>query len=363
MIFLSENTLIIVFLSEECSDEEFSDEKMSDSDDDEPEGVDRADRQAAMDKLVPSLHPSEYGSMPASYHANSQRVAPTMGTGIIEENNEGKSGEATSGPDSPMRPIRQPILPRDKYDGVDSDDETDEEDGPEQGDESEEDQPQVVGEIEVDMEEEEEEFLEFSRQALGISDEQWANIVQDRKGRGGELNLSLMTTPLNTFLLAAFLPSSAMSTGSFVEKASPTTNRTTDMGGRVPEGRPPAPGARPNVNPNLDSFEAVMQAMDAELALNRKSKSTSERVTPGKGKGKANDPLVEEDADIEAAMDAELRSVLERGDGDDEDEEPMDYNLIKNFLESFKSQGGLSGPVSNLAGRLQPGWQLPRDET
>ena len=37
-------------------------------------------------------------------------------------------------------------------------------------------------------------------------------------------------------------------------------------------------------------------------------------------------------------------------------------NLIKDFLESFKSQGGLSGPVGNLAGRLQPGWQIPRDE-
>ncbi|KAG6870509.1 AP-3 complex subunit sigma-2, partial [Termitomyces sp. T32_za158] len=48
-------------------------------------------------------------------------------------------------------------------------------------------------------------------------------------------------------------------------------------------------------------------------------------------------------------MEAELRSTLERDDEDD-DEEPPDYNLIKNFLESFKSQGGLSGPVGNLAG-------------
>jgi hypothetical protein len=39
----------------------------------------------------------------------------------------------------------------------------------------------------------------------------------------------------------------------------------------------------------------------------------------------------------------------------------IDYNLIRNFLESFKSQAGLSGPVSNLAGRLQPDYKLPRD--
>lgn len=130
--------------------------------------------------------------------------------------------------------------------------------------------------------------------------------------------------------------------------------------GKTPQNRPPAPGPRPNVNPNLDSFEAVMQAMDAELTQTHKPKPT---VKPDKGKATAS---VEDEVDIEAEMDAELKLILEKGsrggDEDDQEEEPMDYNLIKNFLESFKSQGGLSGPVSNLAGRLQPGWQLPRDE-
>jgi hypothetical protein len=131
------------------------------------------------------------------------------------------------------------------------------------------------------------------------------------------------------------------------------------MAGEAPHSRPPVPGPRPNVNPNLDSFEAVMQAMDAELA--RTSKQKPVKLDKGKSKAMA----VEDEADIEAAMDAELKSMLEKGNGggdDDDEEEPMDYNLIKNFLESFKSQGGLSGPVSNLAGRLQPDWQLPRDE-
>lgn len=136
-------------------------------------------RQAAMDKLVPGLEPSDYGKMPASFHSNSQRVAP----GAMEE----PDPEDLTGP-SPIpkqaRPSRQPILPRDRYDGVDSDDETDEEDQEEDEDE-EEDKPQVVGDIEIDMGEEEEEFLEFSRQALGITDAQWNDIVQDRKGRGG----------------------------------------------------------------------------------------------------------------------------------------------------------------------------------
>jgi hypothetical protein len=113
-------------------------------------------------------------------------------------------------------------------------------------------------------------------------------------------------------------------------------------------------------SPTLDSFEAVMQAMDAELARSRKQTTKNASTSASKGKGRELP-----DENIEAAMDAELKASLEGNDsdgGDGEGEESVDYNLIKNFLESFKSQGGLSGPVSNLAGRLQPGWALPRDE-
>ncbi|KAL7932402.1 SGT1 domain-containing protein [Trichoderma chlorosporum] len=46
---------------------------------------------------------------------------------------------------------------------------------------------------------------------------------------------------------------------------------------------------------------------------------------------------------------------------DDEDSEvDIDYNLAKNLLESFKSQGGMAGPAGNLMGLM--GFQLPRDE-
>jgi hypothetical protein len=91
------------------------------------------------------------------------------------------------------RSIRLPILQRDKYEGVDSDDESSDSDplagGDEEDVESEEDRPQVVGDFEVDMDEEEAEFLEFSRQALGITDEQWGTIIEDRKARGGKNEL------------------------------------------------------------------------------------------------------------------------------------------------------------------------------
>jgi hypothetical protein len=71
------------------------------------------------------------------------------------------------------------------------------------------------------------------------------------------------------------------------------------------------------------------------------------------------EPVNRED-DVEMLLDQELKDSLQQ---DEEEEElgnaDVDYNLIKNFLESFKSQGGLSGPVGSLAGR---GWRLPRDD-
>lgn len=119
-----------------------------------------------------------------------------------------------------------------------------------------------------------------------------------------------------------------------------------------------------------------MDAMDEELARARNLRDRRPSTTPaggnspsasnrglasGDSKGKERAVQVE---DVDAAMDTELQASLYAEDGEDEDEaaEPGDYHLIRNFLESFKAQGGLSGPVSSLAGRLEPGWRLPRDE-
>lgn len=175
----------------------FSDERFYDSDDQESDAETRkardAVRQKAMDNLVPALPASEYGQMPASF--NTQRVAKTtilteqVETGLPEDTTPSET--AGREPSSPVhiRPIRPPLLPRDKYEGVDSDDESSSSDpfagGDDEDDESEEDRPQVVGEIEVDMNEEQAEFLEFSRQALGISDDMWNDIIKERRGRGG----------------------------------------------------------------------------------------------------------------------------------------------------------------------------------
>jgi len=124
-----------------------------------------------------------------------------------------------------------------------------------------------------------------------------------------------------------------------------------------------------------------MQAMEEELKrAQHKGKSSatnipsSSRPAPPKPSASAgpsrdddddDEDVDEDEVDIEGAMAAELREALEHASDEDEegDGEPsIDYNLIKNFLASFKSQGGLSGPVSNLAGRLEGQWGLPRDE-
>jgi hypothetical protein len=164
------------------SDERFSDSEVDSSDNEESASTARRD---ALEKLVPGIDPSEYGRMPASFYDHSQRVVPpeltnnVMGVESAESARDGGISSALS------RSVRAPILTRDRYEGVDSDDDTEGEDSP-ADEEEEEEQPQLVGEIEVDMAEEEEEFLEFSRQTLGISDDQWQQILQERRGRGGK---------------------------------------------------------------------------------------------------------------------------------------------------------------------------------
>ncbi|KAI0768553.1 SGT1-domain-containing protein [Trametes elegans] len=300
----------------------------------------RKARQEAMDKLVPGIDPSEYGQMPPSFHQNSQRTAPvTLDTEVRDQLPPAGSGsDAVEA--AQKRSIRPPILPRDKYDGVDSDDETDEDD--DNGDEEDdEDHPQVVGDVEIDMAEEEDEFIEFARQALGVSDEQWRDILQERGERG------------------AYVPT-------HVTSENKTTSKTKTVPSSTAE-KPKAPGPSVDADPSLDSFEAVMRAMDAELARARGGQPSADPVDSatqrqGKGKAKAEDG---DDMDIEAAMEAELQASLDHGEEEGEEGEggEADYRLIKNFLESFKSQAGTSGPVSNLVGRLQQGWTLPRDES
>ncbi len=188
--------------SEQSSGEDggdFSDERFSGSEVDSGENDESASaaRQDALEKLVPGIDPSEYGRMPASFYDRSQRVAPPKQTNDITGAEGPESARDEDLSSTQPRSIRAPILTRDRYEGVDSDDDTEGEDSP-ADEEEEEEQPQLVGEIEVDMAEEEEEFLEFSRQTLGISDDQWEQILQERRAKGGK---SLCLTYFFSFTL------------------------------------------------------------------------------------------------------------------------------------------------------------------
>ncbi|KAI0307939.1 SGT1 protein-domain-containing protein [Multifurca ochricompacta] len=327
-----------IFKDEQSSGEEtgdFSDEGFSDSgaeSGDEEESASAA-RQTALENLVPGIESSEYGRMPASFYEHSQRVAATCGevsTSVTDN----------SLPHVRSQPVRAPIIPRDRYEGVDSDDDSEDEDEP-VDEEDEEEQPQLVGDVEVDMAEEEEEFLEFSRQTLGISDEHWREILQERRGRG-----AFVPTYVTEESRHSFMKDSAHKTAiSDAPESVPHLQRT-------------------GASPNLDSFEAVMRAMDEELARSQSHNALASSSNPSP-RDKAESVSVG-GVDIELAMDAELKAALDQDEDDGIDLDAagsIDYNLIKNFLESFKSQAGLSGPVSNLAGRLQPSWGLPRDDS
>ena len=144
---------------------------------------------------MPGIDPSEYGRMPTSFYDRSQRVAPPKPASDFTEI-EAVESTKESTPATRSRPVRLPILARYSYEGVDPDDDTEEDELVDE--EEEEEKPQLVGEIEVDMVEEEEEFLEFSRQTLGISDDQWQQILQERRDKGGK---SLRLTHYFSFTL------------------------------------------------------------------------------------------------------------------------------------------------------------------
>lgn len=93
-----------------------------------------------------------------------------------------------------------------------------------------------------------------------------------------------------------------------------------------------------------EEIRKLMGQMEAELnglgAL--KLEPPMKEVPKLKGKGK--EPMAAED----------------ESDEEEDGEVDIDYNLAKNLLESFKSQGGMSGPTGNLLSLM--GMKLPRDE-
>ncbi|EIM22403.1 SGT1-domain-containing protein [Wallemia mellicola CBS 633.66] len=337
------------------ADEEFSDDD-GDSSGGSDEELDDADKRRIMDGLVPSLNQSEWGASTQSALQQEQQEQKDQTVNLSAAKEEDLLNKVREFADDPSETkqreeddrLRRPYFEKEEYDGYsDSDDGIDEDTRnaerlksavKEIGDDEAEDienLPQVEGDVDIDMGNEEEDFLAFSREALGIDDALWSKIISERKDRG------------------AFVPSSTANGQQAAHTASPQPPQ--------PPTKAPHTGvedqhAKPARNDKLNSFEAVMAAMDDELA-----KTT--------GRPHSTHPTREDDDDQLRAMDQELKSILARVDPHDEtlDDDEFeseelqsgDYSTMRNFLESFKAQSGLSGPVSNLAGSF--GERLPRD--
>ncbi|WVQ93806.1 hypothetical protein IAU59_000884 [Kwoniella sp. CBS 9459] len=295
-----------------------------------------------------------------------------------------------------------------------------------------EDEEDEAMEVDMDMGEngdEEEDFLKFTREALGISDEMWAGIVGDRQARGAFVPQSATKnassspsgqkasspSPVATTKRDAAQPTASARVGSssasasksnsngrkvsFAETAKVRMFDDNNISNDEPELQkaPANTNASSNANTSLDSFENVMRAMDEQLSKTRptaqrqrSAAAASGKTRPltttaatsssmGKGVEKGNMPLPSEaeldemDEDELEAMDRELREALKSAgadiDGDGEDDENggemgieevneldesgrKEYEMMRAFLESYAAQGGGSGVVGNLFGRL-----------
>ncbi|KAM0788022.1 hypothetical protein ACM66B_006221 [Microbotryomycetes sp. NB124-2] len=349
---------------------EFSDEQSEGDDEDEdvpmPE-MSAEERASRLEKLVAPLPSEEWGRK----------------TDVGSKDGGANAKEVKSS---------APKLTQEKYDGASDDESTDNEvEDADRGlreldedEERDEEDPTVLErteeEQEMDMGEEMDEFLKFATETLGLSADQYEKILGERRDRGAFVPEPAKPKKVNV------VPSSSSRTTT----AAPSTSKPSQA--TQPSGLPR--------NPNLTSFDALMEQMDAELAKVRMARSngatasttrrSSRQSTLNATKSNGNvvvqddgvDEEEEEDAETKAAleqMDAELASLLKSAkdagmDLDDEDDADVnlnelggdeemsssDLNLVKNFLQSFQSQGGFAGPAGNLAGRM--GFNLPQDD-
>lgn len=399
--------------------------------------MEAGERRKRMDGLVQGLEEGEWG---AKVQTNGREEEKQTGSGL-EEGSKGKeTGEVemvdaeigssaamadvkTSGDKTKTAPPRvsSPRLARPTYDGVvdDSSDEEGDEDpddpfrpgGPGLATIDEQDvvekQRREEEEGEVDMGGEEEEFLAFARDALGLTEEQYEGILESRRKKGCTCPAPLRRSPAPTNRDAdvrrwgtAYVPAGRKTSPakpsaaeparltSNAKRAAPEEESTAasplDKGKGKAKGKgvrftepseayaippsthTPSRATQADRNPNLATFDALMERMDSEL---QKQKQRRGGPLPSMGPDLGVDSGSEDDddeggdeGDYEAAMDAELSELLKKGGANlgGEGEGTMDYGLVANFLESFKAQAGMAGPVGNLAGLMGvdlPAWK------
>jgi len=114
-----------------------------------------------------------------------------------------------------------------------------------------------------------------------------------------------------------------------------------------------------------DEFERMMRDMmglpppsadeEEEAAIRRVQDQIEKELTEAGAISKDAVPKTQETKENDDDHDSE-----DDYDGNEKEVVDIDYTLAKNLLESFKGQGGLSGPAGTLLARM--GMMLPRDE-
>lgn len=176
----------------------------------------------------------------------------------------------------------------------------------------------------IQMDQEMDDFLEFTRRTLGLSESQYAAILEEREKRGGTWHANLPS---------AFVPSSHA-------HAKPQTSSKS----QVP----------------LDSFDAVLDAMEKEL-MKERAKNTEPKDPTDMEEG-SDEELNEEEQELLQQLLASGGFLPEslRHFAQDSGASSMEVDALSHFLESFKAQEGRPGPVGTLSARLGVG-ALPRD--
>ncbi|GAA5894767.1 uncharacterized protein JCM6883_002201 [Sporobolomyces salmoneus] len=353
------------------SDDEGEDEEHEDEEMDFPR-MTTEERASRLESLVAPLPISEWGQQTstsaASASINSSSIPSSAGVlpkkeprpaKFEAEKYDGASSDSDSG-DEPM-PGEEGLKPEGGAVTEDVDDD--------------EEQPAVIDEEEMlDMGEEMDEFLKFATETLGLSDAQYQGILGERRERGAFVPGPAKEKKTNV------VPSTS---GSKATPSSSSSVLTTSSAAAAPTPTP----RQPSRNPNLADFDSLMEQMEKELSNVKKSTpstssslsnptsgprpttsgSSTSAAKPSSSSSSSNKVTIETlsdsddqddgDEDVEQ-MDHELQQMF-KDMGGEGDGGTLDYNLVKNFLDSFQSQGGFAGPAGNLSGRL--GFNLPRN--
>ncbi|PLW24523.1 hypothetical protein PCANC_27242 [Puccinia coronata f. sp. avenae] len=293
---------------------------------------------------------------------------------------------------SPQNKKPLPRLAKQSYDGVcedSSEDDSDSDDLNTPSGMEKQANAQVVEDI--DMDGERDDFLKFAQEALGLTAGQYEAILDSRRKRGAYVppstskvsqdDTSAKQTADMDFELDSSRHSNDLKARSSVSKGKQPqrsvhfeADNTTEEDAHRPTSSVDADGERiedKRANVDLDTFDKLMNRMDEELQKKKRQRGVkkggpipTDPLGPdlGGGCGPGMDDGSDDDEDesdmemgeIDHAIQGELADLMKESgvqlDGHSHDQ--PDYSVISNFLESFKSQVGLPGPVGNMAGRI-----------